>query len=1212
MAAAGVLAAVGDIFTAAPASAATMALPVVPPLPETVSGVAAPRIPLTSGWRWTSTPPASFWTSGTNISSWDAVSVPGEPALQGKTVPSNAECAYAVKVVIPADFANRRVMLRFDGVYSFARLWVNGTAVRTHDGGFTTWYADITSLVSPGREAVITLGVTDRPTSIAAQSAYAKHIIGGILRDVTLVALPKAHLTRLHADTTFDASYTDATLTVTAAGALTGSQNGTVDLALTDPQGRAVALSPSRIRLTGSTPQNTAAISVKAPRKWDAEHPNLYTLTATYTSGNQTQTVRREIGFRQVKAEGNQLLVNGKPVHLLGVCHHSISPGEGRSAGPLLEEQAVRLYKEANCNFIRTSHYPPTPALLQWADRLGLYVELEAPVCFQYDTVDDPAYTEQYMSQFAEMIERDRSHACVVEWSVGNESGMGRNFAAENTYAHEVDPSRPTVFEDVQQRNGGNQTDIYAGHYPNLWNANGNWYQPIQYGEFAHVACYNTATLQADPGARDFWGHSIDKFAEKFRTTSGVVGGAIWAAIDEVFHLPNGPVGYGEWGVIDLWRRRKPEFWLTQKAFSPVRIADGVLTGQSPGAAITVPVTNWYDHSNLSELAITWQIGGRSGTLTGVDVAARQTGSLTVPAGPWAAGDTLRLTFRRGGALVDEYRLWLNSRRTPDVPPAGGAAPTVEESADRIVVTGVDVPFTVVFDKSTARLTEATAAGRRVITDGPDLVISRAVPGRWTGSSATATTTGGQAVVTLTGRFGDIDTTIKVAVDGRGLLTTTYTIANPPSGEVTDVGVRYVLADGTDTLTWQRDGQWTAYPDDHIGRASGTALKHRASGSDGYGTQPQWPWAQDTHSYFLFGKNSPAHWTNDFRSTKLNVRIAKATAGASGPGVQVESDGEDAVRLAPVEPPLVDDADPAIVYTGAWTHADPSAGYTAGDLFGTESFTNVTGDKAEFTFTGTGVGFYSAKADNLGIVKISVDGRQEALLDLYGPGKLPAQLVFRSAALPYGRHTITVECTGSKNAESKDTFVVVDAFRAVSTVIDDASPGVRYAGSWTHADASEPFTSEDLGHTESFSNNADDTATAAFHGTGVRVICPKGPNLGIVAISVDGGPVTEVDLYASAKQFQQRVFERTGLSQGEHTVTVRVTGRKNAASADAYVSLDAVEALGGDPFGMDTAAVGLIVSARVNYPDLAWGNYVDPSISLWAGWTGTARVRLLG
>lgn len=135
-------------------------------------------------------PPASFWASGTDTSSWHPIDVPGEPALQHETVPSDTECAYTMTTTVPADFAGKRVMLRFDGVYSYARLWVNGTAVRTHDGGFTTWYADITSLVTPGRKAVVTLGVTDRPTSIAGQSDYAHHIIGGILRDVTLVALP--------------------------------------------------------------------------------------------------------------------------------------------------------------------------------------------------------------------------------------------------------------------------------------------------------------------------------------------------------------------------------------------------------------------------------------------------------------------------------------------------------------------------------------------------------------------------------------------------------------------------------------------------------------------------------------------------------------------------------------------------------------------------------------------------------------------------------------------------------------------------------------------------------------------------------------------------------------------------------------------------------------------------------------------------------------
>ncbi|MFJ5843878.1 glycoside hydrolase family 2 TIM barrel-domain containing protein [Streptomyces sp. NPDC092903] len=1210
LAAAGFLAVAGNVFLAAPAHAAA-APPVIPPLPETVSGVRTPLVPITSGWRWTSSPPASFWTTGTDTSSWHPLDVPGEPALQGETVPSDTECAYAVKIAVPADFTGKRVMLRFDGVYNYARLWVNGTAVRTHDGGFTTWYADITALVTPGREALVTLGVTDRATSIAGQSDYAHHIIGGVLRDVTLVALPAAHLTRLHADTAFDSAYKDATLTVTAAAALQSGQSGTARLTLTDPAGKPVPLTPSKITLTDKAPQSQAVIPVRAPLKWDAEHPHLYTLSAEFTAGGVTQTLTRKIGFRQVEAKGNQLVVNGKPVHLLGVCHHSITEKQGRSTNPAMEEQAARLYKEANCNFIRTSHYPPTPALLDWADRLGLYVEVESPVCFQQATVDDPAYTEQYTTQFAEMIERDRSHASVIEWSVGNESGMGRNFAAENTYAHETDPSRPTLFEDMGQSNGGNQTDIYSGHYPSLQNANGNAKQPIQYGEFAHVPCYNVGTLREDPGVRDFWGHSIAKLAEKFRTTDGVVGGAIWAAIDEVFHLDNGPVGYGEWGVIDLWRRRKPEFWLTQKAFSPVRIDDGVLTGLTPGRAIVVPVKNWYDHSNLGELDVSWQLGARSGTLRGIDIAPRSSGTLTVPAGAWSTGDALRLTFRRGSALVDEYRLWLNTRAEPSFPSDSGTAPTVGETADTITVKGVDAPFTVVFDKHTARLTEAYADGTRILSGGPDLVISRAVPGRWAGTSATVTTAGGQVSVTLKGRFGTIDTTVKVTVSPRGLLTTAYTLANPPSGQISDVGVRYVLADGTDTLSWQRDGQWTAYPDDHIGRTSGTATRSRGSGTDGYRTRPDWSWGQDTHSYFLFGKDSTAHWTNDFRSTKAGVRIARATAGAGGAGVQVESDGTDSVRLAPVEPDLIDDASAEIVYTGDWTHADASADYTAGDLFGTESFTDAAGAAAELTFTGTGVGLYSARADNLGIVKISVDGKLAETVDLYGTGKTPAQLVFRSAQLTYGRHAVKVECTGTKNAASKGAHALVDAFQVVNPVIDDASDRVLYTGSWTHADSAEAWTSGDLGRTESFSSTAGDTATATFWGTGVRFICPKGPNQGIAEVSVDGGAVTEVDLYATEKRFQQRAFERTGLAEGEHTVTVRVTGRKNASASGAHVVLDAFEALTGDAFPLRAPGVGLIVSARLNYPDLAWGNYIDPAITLPAGWSGTARVRLL-
>jgi beta-galactosidase/beta-glucuronidase len=95
-----------------------------------------------------------------------------------------------------------------------------------------------------------------------------------------------------------------------------------------------------------------------------------------------------------------------------------------------------------------------------------MYVEEEAPVCFQYGTVDDPAYQTQYLNQFAEMLERGCDRASVILWSLGNESGYGRNFGAENTYAHETDPSRPTIFEGAANKGGGTQADICSGHYP--------------------------------------------------------------------------------------------------------------------------------------------------------------------------------------------------------------------------------------------------------------------------------------------------------------------------------------------------------------------------------------------------------------------------------------------------------------------------------------------------------------------------------------------------------------------------------------------------------------------------------------------------------------------------------------------------------------------------------------------------------------------------
>lgn len=1043
LAAAAGLVAVGDsllVTGAAYAADAEAKIPTIPPLPERVAGVRHPQIPVTKGWLYSATPPSRFWEPGTDRSSWRSVDVPGEPAMQGETVKQEVEAAYQVDLNIPADYSGRRAMLRFDGVYSYARVWVNGTLVAEHDGGFTSWYADLTRHVKPGRRASVTVGVTDKSTSIAGQTTYAKHVIGGILRDVTLVALPQTYLTRLHVDTTFDKTYTDATLVVTAAAALPEHNRGKVRLELEDPQGKRVALDQDTIPLTETETSATVRIPVRKPEKWDAEHPRLYRLTATFSGPGGLQTVTRSVGFRQVTVQDNRLLVNGAPVHLLGVCHHSISASGGRSAVGALDVEALRQYKAANCNFVRTSHYPPTPALLDAADKIGLYIEVESPVCFQYDTVDDPDYRDQYLGQFAEMIERDRSHPSVIEWSLGNESGYGRNFADENEYAKMVDRSRPTVFEPAANANGGDQADIYSGHYPSVDTATGNPDQPIQYGEFAHVACYNTGTLKADPGVRDFWGHSIAKFADHFRSTSGVNGGAIWAAIDEVYHLASGPVGYGEWGVIDLWRRHKPETWLTQKAYSPIAIADGVLAGLRTGTAVPVSVHNWYDHTNLSELTVEWQVAGYSGRIHDVDVKPRSVGTITVPAKGWNDGDVLDLTFKRDDRLVDEYRLWLNRRVTPNVPKPGGTPPRIGETATTITVSGIDRDFTATFDKRAGRLTRATVEGTTVLIGGPDIVISRQQLGDWKPKSTTVETANGAAVVTLKGSAGAVTTSYTITIDGRGLMTTTYTMEDPPSFEVSDVGVRYLAVDAVDTLNWVRDSQWTAYPDDHIGRALGTASKERLHGTSHYGVKPEWPWSLDTHDYFLFGKEDEGRWTNDFRSTKMHVRTATASVGKDGPAVRVESDGADSVRLAPPDPFVIDDASDEIAYSGSWEHAS-GEDWSQGDIAMTESFSNTAGDTASYTFTGTGIRVIGVKAGNCGIAEISLDGGKAERIDLQGTGKQYQVVVFERTGLAKSKHTVVVRVTGEKNEYASAAYVIVDAFQPITD--DSPDHGVQ-------------------------------------------------------------------------------------------------------------------------------------------------------------------------
>jgi beta-galactosidase/beta-glucuronidase len=419
-----------------PSTAACKSSTALVPIPVSVKGVREPVIDLGGSWKVASNPPDGFWRQNIDLSSWTNVDVPGEFATQGLQVVQNVEYPCRKSAKVPPDFTGQRLFLRFDGVYGYARVWVNGVYIRDHFGGFTSWDCEITGHVKPDRVMDLVVGITDRSDDISQASYYAKHSVAGILRGVRLIAVPPIHLNHYLVSATLDTEYENGAIHITAASSSQNYKTAQLELKLMDKLGKNAALDPSVIPLTAGSAVSEKTLAIRRPERWDAEHPNLYTFeTSVVVDGQLVEILQRKIGFRTVERKANRVLVNGQPVKLRGACRHSIHPVYGRAVPPDLDERDAVLFREANINFVRTSHYPPAETFLDACDRHGIYVEEETAVCWSKadgGPSSDPEFMGRFLSQFQEMIERDREHPAILFWSLGNESEWGANFAVEH------------------------------------------------------------------------------------------------------------------------------------------------------------------------------------------------------------------------------------------------------------------------------------------------------------------------------------------------------------------------------------------------------------------------------------------------------------------------------------------------------------------------------------------------------------------------------------------------------------------------------------------------------------------------------------------------------------------------------------------------------------------------------------------------------------
>ena len=647
-----------------------------------------PSMNLSGTWRFRPDPEPEFFQANFSDADWKSITVPSHWIMEGFESDKGTG-GYRRHLQIPASFRGRRIKLLFDGVYSGAEVWLNGQRVGSHEGGFSPFELDVTNAAHPGGDNLLAVLVRENTLSshLDDMSSYANFPLAGIFRPVRLLSLPEVHVRRFHVQTVFDSNYRDCTLTLdfTVENESNQEISGVPLLfSLKDPAGHSVALANDRldIRLAPwSRMEQRVEFHVTSPQHWEAEHPLLYTLSAKLVgSGSNGEVVSRRAGFRQVEIRGTEFLINGTPVKLRGVGYYEAAPLSGRTITPDLARRDLLLMKEANLDAFRTEVMLPSEYVYDDADELGFYVEAESPFCW-VDESSDLRYLPTFVQRTAEILDRDRSHPSVIIWSVGNESTWGPDFEAAHQFVKKYDPTRPTsagqsaTLELDTMHNPitlARMKEREDEKVPIIWDESFCIFQGDLWGDIRE--------MWLDPGDRDYYIDPLIAVWDAVQTSKNVQGSMIWAWVDDIFlvpgrdseygrggignpehaldgiyHMPGrGIVGDAPWGIVDGWRRKKPEFWHVKMLMSPVHLQERDYPAWKQGDAATITIDNRYEFTNTSELSVEWSVGAQHGTLH-PDIAPHTTGKISIPVGSSTKlGDALSVSFldRQGQPVI--------------------------------------------------------------------------------------------------------------------------------------------------------------------------------------------------------------------------------------------------------------------------------------------------------------------------------------------------------------------------------------------------------------------------------------------------------------------------------------------------------------------------------------------------------------------------------
>jgi len=579
---------------------------------------------------------------------------PWAPPLIPLDEPNNTVSRYRTKFTLPADWNGRRTFLAFDGINSFAYVWVNGQKLGFTKDSRTLQEFDISAVAKPGENllAVEVFRWSDG-SWLEDQDMWR---MSGIYRDVYLFSKPVLHLRDHEVKAAHDGTLSLKAELRNAGAAATTAQVSTV---LETLDGKKVAEFPAQKAEVGNqaTAQVSFSTKVANVKPWTSETPNLYRMLITVSDagGKVLEVIPTMVGFRTIIIKDGNLLVNGKRVLFKGVNRHEHDPDTGQAVSVARMEQDLILMKANNVNLNRNAHYPNHPAWYDLCDRLGMYLIDEANIeCHMARKLTkDAAWGPAFMDRTVRMLERTKNHPSVIIWSVGNENGAGRNLIANSRWMKQRDPDRPVHSCEADQ---GDWTDIVCPMYPEVKHL-------VEYSSKPqarpYIMCEYNHTMGNSGGSLwDYW--------ELIYERPFLQGGSIWDFVDQGIRVPAradrnrliverpkpgektfmayggafGPPGTPSDhnfccnGLVDADRNPKPSFVEMKKVYQYVWPTAIDL------AAGKVAIRNRYDFTNLKDLVrCRWTVKAngqvlQQGELPTLDIAPDATTEVIIPFKP--------------------------------------------------------------------------------------------------------------------------------------------------------------------------------------------------------------------------------------------------------------------------------------------------------------------------------------------------------------------------------------------------------------------------------------------------------------------------------------------------------------------------------------------------------------------------------------------------